>query len=165
MRRMLDRHLPVGVIQMCWIAPGPAMLQSVKVFPGSIRTLGEIFQPTPSSRAAFLPVPSVAMPALPFSPVKFSGLIDRDLALLSLASDSMLEKSDMKDRRSGAGRLRQMPRSESFSAQHSRRGDGGDCDKRGPRRWRQGNSVVSAGGILNQSRGDGKLGIVSSVDA
>jgi len=26
------------------------------------------------------PVPSVAMPALPFSPVKFSGLIDRDWA-------------------------------------------------------------------------------------
>ena len=42
-----------------------------------MRTEGETFQPWPSSRAAFLPVPSVAMPALPFSPVKFSGLIER----------------------------------------------------------------------------------------
>jgi hypothetical protein len=43
-----------------------------------MRTDGETFQPWPSSRAAFLPVPSVAMPPLPFSPVKFSGLIERD---------------------------------------------------------------------------------------
>ena len=42
-----------------------------------MRTEGETFQPCPRSRAAFLPVPSVAMPALPFSPVKFSGLIER----------------------------------------------------------------------------------------
>src|SRR5438128_1807224 len=72
------------------------MLASVKVLPGSIRMLGEIFQPMPSSRAAFLPAPSVAMPALPFSPVKFSGLIERDLALERLANDSMLEKSAMR---------------------------------------------------------------------
>src|SRR5436305_5619031 len=95
MRRMLERHFPVGVIQMCWIAPGPAMLASVKVLPGSMRMLGEIFHPMPSSRAAFLPVPSVAIPALPFSPVKFSGLIERDFALERLASVSMLEKSAM----------------------------------------------------------------------
>jgi hypothetical protein len=50
----------------------------VKVDRALIRTDGETFQPCPSSRAAFLPVPSVAWPAFPFSPVKFSGLIERD---------------------------------------------------------------------------------------
>src|SRR5579859_5429296 len=43
-------------------------------------TEGETFHPLPRSRAAALPVPSVAIPPLPFSPVKFSGLIERDLA-------------------------------------------------------------------------------------
>jgi len=38
---------------------------------------GEIFQPRPRSRAHSAPRPSVAMPALPFSPVKFSGLMER----------------------------------------------------------------------------------------
>ena len=52
----------------------------MKVVLALMRTEGETFQPWPSSRAAFLPVPSVAMPALPFSPVKFSGLIERDWA-------------------------------------------------------------------------------------
>ena len=32
------------------------------------------------ARGALAPVPSVAMPPLPFSPVKFSGLIERVLA-------------------------------------------------------------------------------------
>jgi hypothetical protein len=41
-------------------------------------TDGEIFHPGPKSLAASEPVPFVAMPALPFSPVKFSGQIDRD---------------------------------------------------------------------------------------
>ena len=70
-----------GVIQICWIAPEPSISARVKVVPALMRTEGETFQPWPSSRAAFLPVPSVAMPALPFSPVKFSGLIERDWAL------------------------------------------------------------------------------------
>jgi hypothetical protein len=43
-------------------------------------TEGETFQPCPNSRAGPLPVPSVAMPAFPFSPLKFSGLMDRDFA-------------------------------------------------------------------------------------
>jgi hypothetical protein len=38
---------------------------------------GDIFQPGPSSRAARAPVPSVDRQAWPFSPVKFSGLIER----------------------------------------------------------------------------------------
>jgi len=82
---MLKRVLSsgAGVIQVCWIAPGPAISASVKVDRALMRTEGETFQPWPSSRAAFLPVPSVAMAALPFSPVKFSGLIDRDWALES----------------------------------------------------------------------------------
>ena len=74
------RQLPVGVIQICWMQPGPLISPRVKVVLALMRTEGEIFQPWPRSRAAFLPVPSVAMPALPFSPVKFSGLIDRDWA-------------------------------------------------------------------------------------
>ena len=60
--------------------PDPLISASVKVLPALMLTEGETFQPWPRSRAAFLPVPSVAMPALPFSPVKFSGLIERDWA-------------------------------------------------------------------------------------
>ena len=41
-----------------------------------ITTEGLIFQPCPSSLAGPEPVPEVAFPAPPFSPVKFSGLID-----------------------------------------------------------------------------------------
>ena len=76
-RKMLSRLFPVGVIQMCWIAPAPWTSAITKVWPASIRTEGETFQPWPNSRAARAPVPSVAMPPLPFSPVKFSGLIER----------------------------------------------------------------------------------------
>ena len=45
-----------------------------------MRIEGDIFQPWPRPRAGLAPVPSVAMPPLPFSPVKFSGLIERVLA-------------------------------------------------------------------------------------
>jgi hypothetical protein len=69
--------LPVGVSQMCWMAPGPAISARVKVLPGSTFTDGEIFHFWPRSRAASLPVPSVAMPPSPLAPVKFSGLIER----------------------------------------------------------------------------------------
>ena len=69
--------MPVGVIQMCWIAPGPSIWARVKVVPASIFTDGETFHFCPRSRAAFFPVPSTAMPPFPFSPVKFSGLIER----------------------------------------------------------------------------------------
>src|SRR5438876_12144703 len=48
-----------------------------------MRTEGETFHFCPSSRAAFLPVPSVAIPPLPFSPVRFSGLIERVFAFES----------------------------------------------------------------------------------
>ena len=56
----------------------------VKVWPGRILTEGEIFHPRPRSRASFAPVPSVAIPPLPFSPVKFSGA-DRARARLGQA--------------------------------------------------------------------------------
>src|SRR6516164_6027412 len=39
--------------------------------------LGETFHPCPNSRAGTAPVPSVAIPALPLLPWKFSALIDR----------------------------------------------------------------------------------------
>src|SRR5690349_19610651 len=42
-----------------------------------MRIEGDTFQPCPSSRAALAPVPSVAMPPLPGSPLKFSGLMER----------------------------------------------------------------------------------------
>ena len=69
--------MPVSVIQICWITPSPSISASVKVVPAGIATLGETFQPTPSSRAQSAPVPSAARPPLPGAPVKFSGLIER----------------------------------------------------------------------------------------
>src|SRR6476646_8240061 len=42
--------------------------------------LGLTFHPCPKSLDAFAPVPFVAIPPFPFSPVKFSGLIERVLA-------------------------------------------------------------------------------------
>ena len=81
MRRMRSRQLTwAGVIHICWIAPCPSMSPSSRVSPGATRFEGEIFQPRPSPRAWIAPVPSSAMPPLPFSPVGFSGLIERDFA-------------------------------------------------------------------------------------
>lgn len=74
---MDQRQWPVGVIQICWTAPEPEISARVNVWPGSIFTEGESFQPAPRSRAALAPVPAVAMPALPFSPVKLSGEMER----------------------------------------------------------------------------------------
>ncbi len=56
----------------------------VKVLLPARCTLGEIFHPWPSSRAATAPVPSVAIPACPLAPVKFSALMERVTALESL---------------------------------------------------------------------------------
>ena len=60
------------------------MLASVKVVPAWMTTEGEIFQPCPNFRAAWAPVPVVAIPPWPFSPVKFSGLTERDSAAGSI---------------------------------------------------------------------------------
>ena len=68
---------------MCWIAPGPSISARVKVRPASIFTEGDTFHFCPRSRADSLPVPSLAMPPLPFSPVKFSGLMERVFAFES----------------------------------------------------------------------------------
>ena len=62
------------------MAPCPVTSAIVKVVFALMRTDGETFQPWPRSRAALAPVPSTAMPALPFSPVKLSGLIERVFA-------------------------------------------------------------------------------------
>src|SRR5689334_1189224 len=83
MRMVWLRHPPVGVSQMCWIAPDALMSHIVKVSPGPIFTDGETFHPWPRSDDGHEPVPSVAMPPLPFSPVKFSGLIERVSAFAS----------------------------------------------------------------------------------
>jgi hypothetical protein len=82
MRMMLKRRLPVTVIQICCTAPMSCMFASSKVSPAGIFTLGDTFQPWPPNQAATsFPVPSVAMPPLPFSPVKFSGDMERVFAL------------------------------------------------------------------------------------
>src|SRR6266699_3371759 len=57
------------------------MSARVAVLCGAITMEGEIFQPCPRSRAAFAPVPSDAIPPRPFSPVKFSALMERVFAL------------------------------------------------------------------------------------
>ena len=85
------RQFPVGVIQMCCMEPGPLISATVNVVFDLMRTLGLTFQPCPKSREALEPVPSVAMPPLPFSPVKFSGEMD-----LLFASES-LKRFDMLD--------------------------------------------------------------------
>src|ERR1700761_7746664 len=83
---MVWRQRPrASVIQICWIAPEPSMSASVNVSPGWMITNGEPFQPWPRSRAICAAGPSVDMPPAPFSPVKFSGEIERDLALESRA--------------------------------------------------------------------------------
>src|SRR5712692_601396 len=74
---MLERHGPVGVIQICAIAPAPAMSASTFTSPGSITMYGETFQPRPSLRAGLLTGSGTAIAPLPFSPVGFSGLIER----------------------------------------------------------------------------------------
>ncbi|HEX3959623.1 MAG TPA: hypothetical protein VHZ03_23810 [Trebonia sp.] len=53
------------------------MSASVAIAPGSMTTLGETFQPAPRSRAGPCPVPEVAIPPRPGSPVGFSALTDR----------------------------------------------------------------------------------------
>ncbi len=80
--RTITRRQKSGnsVSQICWIAPGPSISATVNVVCAGMLTLGDTFHPWPSSRATCAPVPSVAMPPLPFSPVKFSALIERVLA-------------------------------------------------------------------------------------
>jgi len=53
--------------------------------PGCNTIDGDTFQPNPpKSDAALAPVPSTAIPPFPFSPLKFSALIDLDFASDSL---------------------------------------------------------------------------------
>src|SRR5471030_2164333 len=59
------------------MAPGPSISAIVYVVCFFMTTLGLIFHVWPKSRAGPAPVPVVAIPPLPFSPLKFSGLIDR----------------------------------------------------------------------------------------
>src|SRR5258708_20055249 len=71
------RHTPVGVIHICCMEPDPFISAIVKVLCALICTDGLSFQPFPNSRAAVSPVPFSAIPPFPFSPLKFSGLMDR----------------------------------------------------------------------------------------
>jgi len=73
-----DRSLAGPVVShMCLITPEPVISASVCAAPAAIVTDGDTFQPRPSSLAALAPVPVVAPPPAPFSPVGFSGLIER----------------------------------------------------------------------------------------
>src|ERR1700687_3941710 len=74
---MLERQSPVGLIQICAIAPAPAMSASTFTSPGSITMYGETFHPRPSLRAGLLTGAGGAIAPWPFSPVGFSGLIER----------------------------------------------------------------------------------------
>src|SRR5579863_1860307 len=57
--------------------PGPFISAIVKVVWALICTEGLSFHPLPNSLAAVSPVPLSAIPPFPFSPVKFSGLMER----------------------------------------------------------------------------------------
>src|SRR5271156_3942670 len=74
--RIESLQSPVGVIQICCIAPALFISARVKVWPGPITTNGLTFQPRPRSRAATEAEPEVAIPPFPFSPVGFSGLME-----------------------------------------------------------------------------------------
>src|SRR5690554_4350077 len=103
---MENRQFPVGVIQICWMAPGPSISAMVNVSPGLIVTNGFTFHPCPRSRAgteAFAVLrgalgSGVAIPPFPFSPVKFSGLIERVSASESLYRFPMFISSPLNDR-------------------------------------------------------------------
>src|SRR6185312_1330013 len=97
MRRIDQRQLPVGVIQICWIEPGPSISAIVKVALDLMTTEGLIFQPWPSSRAAPDPVPFVAIPPAPLAPLKFSGLIERLCALDNIKRLPRCESTPLKD--------------------------------------------------------------------
>ena len=89
---ILHLHTPVGVIQICWIAPGPSISAMVMVSLGLMTIKGFTFQVWPRSRAAqdalfslrVLGRAGLAIPPLPFSPVMFSGDMERDSAFESL---------------------------------------------------------------------------------
>src|SRR4249920_2599052 len=57
--------------------PEPFISAMVNVVCALISTDGLTFHPFPRSREADAPVPFSAIPPFPFSPLKFSGLIDR----------------------------------------------------------------------------------------
>src|SRR5271155_3916248 len=94
---MLERHAPVGVIQICAIAPAPAMSASTFTSPGSITTYGAAFHPCPSLRAGLLTGSGIAIAPLPFSPVGFSALIERLSAAERIARLPMCMPSPLND--------------------------------------------------------------------
>src|ERR1700757_5043447 len=94
---MLERHAPVGVIQICAIPPAPEISASTFTSPGSITTYGATFHPRPNFRAGLLARSGVAIAPLPFSPVGFSGLIERLSASESIARLPMCMPSPLND--------------------------------------------------------------------
>src|SRR5580693_6450630 len=75
------------VSQRCVMSAGPSMAANSNVVCPPMSTLGEIFHPVPRCAAEAAPVPSTARAPPPLAPSKFSGLIDRDCALLKRASE------------------------------------------------------------------------------
>src|SRR6266436_3539907 len=94
---MLERHAPVGVIQMWAIAPAPDISARTFTSPGSITTYGATFHPRPSFRAGLFAGSGSAIAPLPFSPVGFSGLIERLSAFDRIARLPMYMPSPLKD--------------------------------------------------------------------
>src|SRR5271167_3942771 len=94
---MLERHGPVGVIQICAIAPAPLISAITFTSPGSITTYGETFHPRPSFRAGLFDLSGCAIAPLPFSPVGFSGLIERLSAVDRIARLPMCMPSPLND--------------------------------------------------------------------
>src|SRR5271170_1275200 len=94
---MLERHGPVGVIQICAIAPAPLISAITFASPGSITTYGETFHPRPSFRAGLFDLSGCAIAPLPFSPVGFSGLIDRLSAVERIERLPMCMPSPLND--------------------------------------------------------------------
>src|SRR4029450_5206486 len=67
------------------MVPGPSITAIGRVAPEPMIIDGEIFQPTPRSRAALAPVPEMARPPPPLAPSRFSGLMGRVVTLRSRA--------------------------------------------------------------------------------
>src|SRR5205085_12168867 len=71
--RVVNRQCTVGVIQSCWMAPGPVMLAISVGCAGGMSMQGRHCRPRPSSADG---PPGSAIPPFPFSPVGFSAQID-----------------------------------------------------------------------------------------
>ena len=71
--------------------PGPTIFANSTFSPALTIIAGDIFHPCPKSLAYIFPVPSVAAPPIPFSPVKFSAEMDLDFIFVSFDRPEIIE--------------------------------------------------------------------------